>query len=137
MRDWLPTLIFAAGFLQLSVLVASALVPVRLQWAETLKVLPKLQRQLHWTYAAYIVLAIVGFGVLCLLNAEELAGGSLLARSVCAYVAIFWGVRLSLQGWFDVQEYLTTWWLRLGYHTLTALFVCFVVVFGWAALQPG
>ena len=59
-----------------------------------------------------IVLAIVALGLLSIANAAELARGSLLARSVCAYIALFWGIRLSLQAVLDVKEHLTTWWLR-------------------------
>ncbi|MCS7079163.1 MAG: hypothetical protein NZ585_03820 [Chloracidobacterium sp.] len=52
------------------------------------------------------------------------------------YVAVFWGVRVGLQAVFDVEAYLTAWWLRLGYHGLTVLFVFFTVIYGWAALRP-
>ena len=53
--------------------------------------------------------------MISLFNAGELAGGSGLARGFCAYVAVFWGVRLGLQGVLDVKEHLTAWWLRLGH----------------------
>ena len=134
MRDWLATLLFAAGLLQLSVLVASALVPVRLNWTTILRPLPRLVRQLYWTYGGYVVLGIVGGGLVCLFNSDELASGTRLARCVCGYLAVFWGVRLSLQAVFDVKEHLTTWWLRAGYHTLTLLFTTFVVIFTCAAV---
>jgi hypothetical protein len=49
------------------------------------------------------------FGLTSLLNARELAAGSGLARSSCAYVAGFWGIRVELQAVFDVTEHLTAW----------------------------
>jgi hypothetical protein len=58
-----------------------------------------------------------------------------LGRCVCAYLAIFWGVRLSLQTILDVKEYLTRWWLRAGYHMLTMLFASFTLIFAFAALR--
>src|SRR4051812_9011418 len=122
MRDVLPNLIFAGGVLQLSVLVASSLVPLRLDWKKSLAALPRLHRQLYWVYGGYVVLAIVCLGVICVVNADELAAGGLLARCVCGYLALFWGIRLSLQLVFDVKEHLTTWWLRAGYGLLTVLF---------------
>ena len=131
----LADLIFAAGFLQLSVLVASALVPLRLDWRNVFAALPKLHRQMYWVYGGYVVLAIVANGLVCVLNADELAAGSGLARGVCGYIAIFWGVRLSLQAVLDVKEYLTTWWMKAGYHTLTLLFASFTALFAWAALH--
>ncbi len=129
-----PTLLFAAGIGQLSVLIASALVPIRLNWREALRVLPRLHRQMYWVYGGYVVMSIVAFGVLSMLNGRELAGGSGLARGLCAYIAVFWGVRLALQAVFDVKEHLTTWWLKLGEFGLTVLFACFTVVYAWAAI---
>ena len=135
MYEHLPTAIFLAGCAQLCVLIASALVPLRLQWKATLATLPRLHRQLYWTYGAYIAMAIIANGVVCIVNAQELAAGSLLARCVCAYLAIFWGVRLSLQAVLDVKEHLTAWWLRAGYHTLTLLFATFTAIFSFAAFR--
>jgi hypothetical protein len=135
MSDPLPALIFAAGVGQLGVLVASSLVPFRLNWKDELASLPRLHRQMYWVYGGYVVLSIVAFGLLSLAHSRELADGGGLARGVCLYVAVFWGVRLGLQGVFDVKAHLTAWWLRLGYHMLTILFVYFTIVFGWAALR--
>ena len=135
MEPSLATLIFIAGIGQLSVLVASALVPVRLNWREEFKSLSRLHRQMYWVYGGYVVLSIIALGLLSIFNADTLASGSGLARSVCAYVAIFWGIRLSLQAVLDVNPFLVTWWLKAGYATLTLLFLCFTVVFAWAAIH--
>jgi len=126
--------IFFAGIGQLCVLVASALVPIRLRWKTGLQGLPRLHRQLFWVYGGYVVLAIISLGVICIVNAAELARGSLLARCVCGYIALFWGIRLSLQTILDVKEHLTTWWLKAGYHMLTVLFATFTVIFALAAV---
>lgn len=136
MQDNLTILITLAGVAQLMVLVASALVPIRLKWKTEFQGFSRLIRQMYWVYGGYVVLAIVAFGLISLFNARELAGGSGLARGLCAYMAIFWGVRLGLQWVLDVREYLTTWWLKVGYHTLTLLFVCFTLIYGFAALGP-
>jgi hypothetical protein len=82
------------------------------------------------------VLAIAAFGLICLFNSKELANGSGLARAICGYIAIFWGVRLALQWVLDAEAHLSTWWLRLGYHLLTILFAAFTLLFGIAALRP-
>jgi len=136
MRDLLPTLILVAGAGQLSVLIASALVPIRLQWRTELQILPRLHRQLYWVYGGYTVLSIIALGTISLVNAHELAAGSRLARSVCAYAAIFWGIRLSLQAVLNVKEHLTAWWLIAGECALTILFLYFTTVFAIAALLP-
>ena len=124
------------GVAQCGVLVASVLVPFRLDWRTELASLSRLHRQMYWVYGGYIVLSIVAFALISLVHAPELARGGGLARGFCLYVAVFWGVRLCLQALFDVREHLSTWWLRLGYHTLTALFALLTLVFGWAAWRP-
>lgn len=132
----LDRLIQFAGGAQLCVLAASALVPIRLDWNTEFTKLPRLHRQMYWVYGGYVVLGIVALGLISLANARELASGSLLARSVCAYIAAFWGIRLSLQGVLDARPYLTRWWLTAGYHLLTVLFVTFTAVFAWGAIHP-
>jgi hypothetical protein len=129
-------MIQVAGGLQLSVLIASALVPLRLQWKAQLAGLPRLLRQFFWVYGGYVVLSIVALGSICLINATELAHGSLLARSVYGYIAIFWGIRLALQTRLDAVSFMTTWWLKTGYHLLTLIFASLTVVFVWAACHP-
>ena len=133
MDTTLSGLIFFAGIGQLGVLVAAALVPFRLKWRIDLQVLPRLHRQMFWTYGGYVVLSIVAFALVSIFNARELSSGGGLARGFCAYVAVFWGVRLALQAVFDASEYLTLWWLRAGYALLTVLFAAFTVVYAIAA----
>jgi hypothetical protein len=130
----LPTLIALAGAGQLSVLVASALVPVRLRWKTELMSLSRLHRQMYWVYGGYTVMGIIALALISLFNAAALADGSRLSRSVCGYAAVFWGVRLSLQAVLDVKEHLTLWWLKAGYYTLTVLFTCFALIYAYAAL---
>jgi hypothetical protein len=115
--------IFWAGLAQYSVLVASALVPVQLEWRVRLRELPLLMRQLFWVYGGYVVLSIVALASVCTFHAAELAEGSPLSRAICLYGAVFWGVRLSLQPWLAAGPHLTRWWLRVGYHVLSILFL--------------
>lgn len=132
--DLMTALIFAAGLGQASILVASSLVPSRLRWREELRPLPRLHRQMHWVYGGYVVLAIIAFALVSTIYARELAAGGGLARGVCAYIAVFWGVRLALQAVFDMKPYLTAWWMKAGHAMLTLLFASFTLVYGLAAL---
>lgn len=125
-----------AGIGHLGVLIASAQVPFQLKWKTELQSLSRLHRQMYWVYGGYVVLAILAFGLISIFYARELAGGGGLARAVCIHITVFWGIRLALQTVFDVKEHLTTWWLTAGYHALTVLFIGFVLVYGYAALQP-
>ena len=135
METLLPRLIFLAGLGQLGVLAAATLVPFRLKWRDELQVLPQLHRQMYWVYGGYVLLSIVAFSALSLFNARELAGGSGLARGVCAYGTVFWGIRLGLATVFDVREHLTAWWLKAGYAMLTLLFATFTIVYAVAAVR--
>jgi hypothetical protein len=127
--------IFFAGLGQLTIPIASALVPFRLKWRDELRGLPRLHRQMHWVYGGYVVLSIIAFATLSICNSGELARGSGLARGFCAYVAVFWGVRLALQAVFDIKEYLTTWWTKAGYAALTLMFTALTLIYSWAALE--
>lgn len=131
----LANAIFLVGIGQLCVLFASALVPLRLDWRANLANLPPLLRQMFWVYGGYIVLSIVSLGLICIFCAEELASDSRLARAFCGYGALFWGVRLALQPIFKAGPFLTSWWLRCGYHLLTVLFLLFVIVLGWGVVH--
>ena len=129
----LANLILAGGLAHFCILIASALVPFRLNWREEFQKLSPLHRQMYWVYGGYVVLSIIALGLISIVNARELAAGSLLARSVCLYAAAFWGIRLSLQAILDVKSHLSVWWLKLGYHTLTVVFLGLTLLYGWAA----
>ncbi len=135
MNDILPNLIFTAGICQLGILVASSLVPFQLDWKSELACLPLLHRQMYFIYGGYVVLGIITLGLTSLLCSAELASGSPLARAVCIYATLFWGIRLSLQGILDAKPFLTRWWLNFGYHLLTALFAGLTTLFAYATFH--
>jgi hypothetical protein len=135
MNELLPKVLLAAGVGELSVLVGASLVPFRLRWRETFRVLPTLHRQMYWVYGGFAVMSIVALGLITIVNAAELASGSMLARSLCLYATVFWGVRFWLVLVLDTREHLTTWWLTAGYHLLSVLFAAFTLVFGYATFH--
>lgn len=133
----MTTLILLGSAIQLSILIASALTPRALDWKAALAPLPRLLRRLFWVYGAFIVLVIVGFGILAAAFASEIAAGEPLGRALAAFIAVFWAARLGVQAWvFDARPYLTRPLYRIGYHLLTAAFVALVLIFGTAALFP-
>jgi hypothetical protein len=128
----LDTAIWLIGIGQFAVLCASALVPLRLDWNHSLNALPKLHRQLYWVYGGYTVMSITALGATCLACNREIAGGNRLALAFSIYGGTFWGVRLALQAVLTVRPHLTRWWLWLGYHALTLLFLSFTSVYAVA-----
>lgn len=129
------TLFQLAGAAHLVSLAAIVFAPIQLRWDEELARLPKLLRQMCNVYNYYTGGTIVALGLVSLLCPGELASGSRLARAVCAYTTIFWGVRLWLQLYYDFRPHLTSARLRLGYHSLTMLFVAFIAIYGWGAIH--
>ncbi|MCA9249591.1 MAG: hypothetical protein KDA54_00530 [Phycisphaerales bacterium] len=129
-------LIFAGGLIHFSILSASVCVPFVLDWKSALSSLRPFLRRLFWIYGVFIILVIVGFGVVSVRNAAFLAAGGPLARDFCALVAVFWAFRLFIQCFvFDIRELNFPRWVRTGYHMLTAAFVTMTAIYGAAALR--
>ena len=83
-----------------------------------------------------IVLDLVAFGIISLAFSKELASGQPLSRGVCAFISIFWGIRLLIQCFvFDAKPYLRTLFLKVGYHALTVVFAWHTLVYAFAALS--
>jgi len=132
----MKSLLLAGGLLHFVVLVASALTPRVLDWRANLATLHPFLRQLFWVYGSFIVLVIASFGALTLFHADELASGASFPRAVCAIIAIFWLARLAVQFFvFNAKPFLTTTFLRIGYHGLTLVFVALVFIYGCPALN--
>ena len=132
----MKTLLIIGGLLHFVILIASALTPRVLDWRRNLAALDPFLRRLFWVYGCFIVLVIISFGALTLVHADELASGASLPRAVCAVIAVFWLARLAVQFFvFDPRPFLTTTFLRLGYHGLTLLFTALVFIYGCAALN--
>ena len=123
-----------AGLAHFGILIASAMVPAKLNWKEELARLSPLQRQMYWIYGAYIVFCILGFGLISLLMPNPLTSGEPLGSVVSLFIAIFWAGRVALQPVMKVKLIIgDVWWMRAGYHALTAAFAFLTVVYGIAA----
>ena len=131
----LALLILIGGVLHFGILLASALTPAVLDWKRELAKLDALSRQLVWVHGAFIVLVIVGFGLLSVIMPGELAAGTLLSRGICLFIALFWAARLAVQFFvFDAKPHLRNALLKIGYSGLTAVFVYHTIVSSIAAL---
>lgn len=131
----LTNLLLFGGVCHFGILLASALVPKVLDWRNELARLHELLRHLVWVHGAFVVLVIVGFGVVSVTCAADLAAGTRLGRAVCGLVSVFWLARLGIQFFlFDARPYLTSAMLKIGYHGLTVVFTYLAAVYGYAAL---
>jgi hypothetical protein len=131
-------LIQLSGILHFLILIASALVPFKLDWKRHFAGLPPFLRTLFWVYGAFIVLMIITLGTLTLVNADAMTRGEPVARTINAAIFAFWGARLFVQLFiFDTREYLTNIWYKLGERMLTLAFILLTLINGWLTFFPG
>jgi hypothetical protein len=124
--------IMAAGVLQLLIAAANIVLPGKLRYRENIAKLSPIVRQVFVVHAVYIALVLVFFGLLCLLFAGELAGGSALGRFLSGFLAVFWSLRVGIQlFYYDPQVKRENFGAHLAF---TATFICLAVVFAVAAL---
>lgn len=125
------------GIMTIGVGAAGLTMPKALNLHEELNRLSPFVRRLMWTYYGYIAGTIAAILALSLGGAHLLTDGSTLARLVCGYITLFWGVRLvvGLAG-FHAAPYLTTIWHRIGYIALTSAFPILTAIYAAAAIAP-
>ena len=124
-----------AAAVQLLILIASASTPRVLDWRKNLAVLHPFLRKLFWVYGVFVVMVIIAFAVLTFRHADAMAAREPVARSLCLFIAIFWGARLLVQfAIFDARPFLTNWFCKTGFHALTIIFAFLTFVYGKAAL---
>ena len=131
----LSMLIFVAGVLHLGITSAGVTTTLVLDWRRNLAPLCRLTRQIIWTHGAFVLMTIVGFGALSLTCSGRLASGEPLARAICGFIAIFWGLRLLVGAFvFDAKPYLSNSVLKISYASLNLVLVYFVLCYGAAAI---
>ena len=127
-----------AGVLHLGLMCAGALMPRVVNMRLHLTTLPPFIRQLFWVYYSFIGLCLISFGLITVTFADTLAAGSNLARALCAFLAVFWTIRLIAGTFvFDMRPYLTNFYRRLGYHTINIVFAYLPIAYAWAAFNKG
>lgn len=132
---YLPWLVFLGGIIHFGTLSAGIMMTKVLNWKTSLKVLDPVSQHVIWVHGTIVFMTIITFGLFSVFLADEMAAGTTLAKAICAFIAIFWGSRLVAQFFlFDPKEYLTNWFLKLGYHGLTVVFFYHTIVYGCAAL---
>jgi hypothetical protein len=114
----------------------SLFIPGMLDWKNKLADADSLIRKMFWTYAAYILVLHIFFGLISLFACHELLNGSVLAFSVTLFIALYWFGRLILQ--FTVfskiprPKGLIYWWAEAG---LIIAFLAFTLIYGLVAIH--
>jgi hypothetical protein len=132
----LTTLLKVGGVMHLGLMAAGLLMPQVVGLRTHLTTLPEFIRRLFWVYYSFIALCLVSFSILTFAFADTLASGSALARAICAFLALFWTLRLVVATFvFDLRPYLTSTGRRLGYHATNVAFAYLPIVYGVAAYR--
>jgi hypothetical protein len=132
----LETAVRLAGVGQILLVVASPAIPRALGWRSELaeRVRP-LTRQVFWTWAAYVWLTHLSFGLLSTLGAPLLLRAGTLGGIVCAFIAAWWGARLVIQfTYFDRRAAPPGRIFRIGEAALVLLFVTLTAIYSTAAV---
>ena len=126
--------VWLAGCVHAGIVLANIPLPAQLRVREAMATVPTFVRQIFYVHWIYIVLVVGGFSALCFGFASELAGGSALGRSLSAFVAGFWALRIVLQVFYYDRE------VRRAHRVLDSLYVIslFVLagIFGWLSVHP-
>jgi hypothetical protein len=126
-------LICLAGAGQVALALGSLAIPTVLNWKVELAKPQPLIGQMFWTYAGYIFVINVCFGLLSVFDYQELTNGSRLAMLVTGFIAAYWISRVLIQFlYFDRTNFPTGKLHKLAEFVLVILFVFFSVVYSRA-----
>ncbi|WP_457128973.1 hypothetical protein [Mucilaginibacter sp. HD30] len=126
-------LIQLAGLAQLILALGSLAIPKLLNWRGSLLNTTKLIQQMFWTYAAYILVINICFGLLSVFCYHELANGSRLAVLINGFIGVYWISRLIIQFfYFDRAAFPQGGFYLAGEFLLVLVFVALSVVYSYA-----
>jgi hypothetical protein len=126
-------LTYLCGWAQVALVIGSLAIPKILNWKQELAKVQPLIKQMFWTYAAYILVINLYFGLLSILDYNDISNGSQLSMLITGFIAIYWISRILIQFlYFDRTNFPTGRWNRLGEVVLVMLFVLLSAVYSWA-----
>jgi len=129
----LDILLRIAGLAQVVLVGGSLAIPRVLNWRNELAKVQPLIKQMFWTYAAYILVINLCFGLLSLLDYKELLNGSTLALLITGFIAVYWISRVLIQFfYFDRTNFPAGKWNRLAELLLVVLFIFLSMIYSLA-----
>ncbi|WP_183574826.1 hypothetical protein HDF18_00215 [Mucilaginibacter sp. X5P1] len=129
----IDTLLRVAGLAQIALVAGSFAIPKVLNWRNELAKVQPLIKQMFWTYAAYILVINLCFGLLSVFGSKELVNGSVLALLITGFIAIYWISRVLIQFlYFDRTNFPAGKWNKLAEVLLVALFIFLSIVYSLA-----
>jgi hypothetical protein len=118
--------LFFAGLAQIALVIGSWAIPTVLQWKIELAKVGLLTRQMFWTYAAYIFVINLCFGLISAFDYRDLTDGSRLTTLLTGFIAVYWISRILIQFfYFDRTGFPKGKW-----HLFAEIVL--VIVYSWA-----
>ena len=128
----IENLILLAGVGQICVVLGSLLIPKMLNWSEETNKMNPLLKQVFWTYAGYILVTNLSFGLLSVLSPESLLAKSFLSKAVTLFITVYWLARILIQFfYFDRKSAPQGTIFTIGEILLIGSFVFFTGVYGY------
>jgi len=122
-----------AGLAQVCLVLGSLAVPRVLNWQIELGKVQPLIKQMFWTYAAYIVVINLCFGLVSLFAYRDLTNGTTLSALATGFIAFYWISRVLVQFfYFDRSNFPNGKLHKLAEVVLVALFTCLSLVYSYA-----
>jgi ABC-type enterochelin transport system permease subunit len=122
-----------AGLAQIALAFGSLAIPQILKWRPELAKVHPLIKQMFWTYAAYIFVINLCFGILSVFAFRDITNNSKLAAIITGFIALYWISRVSIQFlYFDRANFPTGKWHKLGEVLLVTVFVFLSITYSWA-----
>ena len=131
----LCNLIQLAGLAQIVLVLGSLAIPKMLHWREELSKTNVLIKQMFWTYAGYILVINLSFGIISIIGVKELLNGSFLAKVINLFIAVYWISRILIQFfYFDTSAAPKGFIYKLGEIILVAVFLFLAIAYSLAFL---
>jgi hypothetical protein len=125
-------LIKIAGYLQICLCIGSLLIPKLLNWKDELKNVSTIIKQIFWTYAGYILVINLFFGIVSIFGASDFLEKDFFAKSMSLFIFLYWLTRIVIQFfYFDTKSAPQGLIYKLGEIALVSLFVFFTAVYGY------
>jgi hypothetical protein len=135
LMEWLVLGVRAAGVMHFVTLVMACFTPIPAGWDENLALLPPVHRRFSVAQNFAVGATIAFLGLVCLLAAPTLVGGSPGGRILCAAISLWWGGRAVILPWLRVWPEIKSSVLRAGFVLLCAECAIYALAFGWLALR--
>jgi hypothetical protein len=133
MQNSIQQSLYFAGLAQIILAIGSLAIPPILNWRFELAKVQPLIKQMFWTYAGYILVINLCFGLLSVFDFKELTNGSTLAMLVTGFIALYWISRILVQFlYFDRASFPVGRWNMVAEIVLVTLFIFLSMVYSLA-----